>query len=293
MAISRRVSRSLAIFIVGISIVIAFYRNPEKPVHRVNTSKAKSVYEANLSQYHESIKYKVFIDSSSVDFPRLSDEYTILFQEDKGVYKNFVIESPTNSTSNLNSVLKELGAPQGEERQVINPIPKKRAQTLQRLRKRYKEHEEARANFKEKLVTSQYGLDKYKSLVKEEEVKLDSLQKRIDDLDEGTYDIIMVTFLTRPGKSVGTKIRLTKMAIDTVFHIAALSILLIIGFYGGKLLNIFLDWFGVGSKVKGYNYRGYNGYYSRYASKPNKGKRKVKRVYKDKVTSDPNKDKDN
>ncbi len=290
MAISRKVSRSLAIFIVGISIVIAFYRNPEQPVNRISKEKAETVFEENMSQYHESISFDVIMDSTGIDHPVFGEDYTILFQENKGNYLNYVIESPTASTPELLSQIKAAGLTQGEERLIVNAIPKQKAQTLQRLRKRFKEHEEARANFKNKLISSQYGLDKYKELVKDEEVKLDSLQRRIDDLDEGTYDIIMVTFMKKMAEKVGTKTRVTKMIIDTIFNIAALSILIIVLFYGGKLLNMFLDWFGVGSKNKGYNYRGYyNGYYSKPDSKKNKGKRKVKRIYKDKVASDSDK----
>jgi hypothetical protein len=171
---------------------------------------------------------------------------------------------------------------------VINPIPQKRTQTLERLRVKYNEHEEYRKNYKELLSSSKYGLDRYRQLIKEEEAKIDSLQKRIDDLDEGSSDIVLVTFTTKPVKSVDTKVRLARIGMDSIKWIALLSIVTLILFYGGKLLQFILDWFGVGSKVKGYNYRGYyNGYYSRYGrDSGKKGKRKVKRVYKDKVTTD-------
>ncbi|MBN2830175.1 MAG: hypothetical protein JXR56_07640 [Candidatus Cloacimonetes bacterium] len=290
MAISRRLSRSLAILIVGISIILAFYRNPEKPLNRVNLENAQDVFDEHVSQYHKSYKFAVLIDSTNITLPNLEEEYSILFKEEKGTYKNYVIESSMVKTNTLIKTLQEFGNVDNYVEAVINPIPQKRAQTLERLREKFKEHEDYRKSYKNLLSSSKYGLDRYRQLIKEEDAKIDSLQKRIDDLDEGSYDIVMVTYTTKPAKSVDAKVRITRIVTNTIFNIAFLSIVTLIIFYGGKLIQYFLDWFGVGSKSKGYNYKGYyNGYYSRYGRDSHKkGKRKVKRIYKDKMTTDPN-----
>ena len=293
MAISRKISKSLAVLIIGISIVISIYMNPERPKSKVNIENAEEVFEDNLSQYHKTYRYTVLIDSTNITIPNLEAGFTTLFKEEKNGYKNFVIESPMMKTSILNNLLQRLGTPANYTEAVINQIPHKRVQTLDRLREKYQEHSEDRAKFRATLTNAKYGFDTYRSLIKEEDVKLDSLLKRIDDLEEGSSDLVMVTFTTKPAKSVGTKVRLTNIAIETIKFIAILSIITIILFYGSKLLNRFLNWFGVGSISKGYNYRGYYnssyGRYGRYGGKDKKGKRKVKRVYKDKVTTDPDK----
>ena len=127
---------------------------------------------------------------------------------------------------------------------------------------------------------------------------IQSTRSNLDKLKESDNVLLFITLVPQQ-KTNTIKLTIKSLALNFFSWLIIFAVGAVLAYYGTRLLIYFLSALGVKSSGGGglggsYNYSGYGRYYSRYYNRygASHGKRKIKRIYKDKPTTPVSDDED-
>jgi len=128
---------------------------------------------------------------------------------------------------------------------------------------------------------------------------IQSTRSNLDKLKESDNVLLFITLVPQQ-KTNKIELTIKSLALNFFRWLIIFAVGAVLAYYGTRLLMYFLSALGVkgvgdGGLGSSYRYGGYGGYYNRYYNRYNygHGKRKVKRIYKDKKTTPVSDDENN
>ena len=128
---------------------------------------------------------------------------------------------------------------------------------------------------------------------------IQSTRSNLDKLKESDNVLLFITLVPQQ-KTNTIKLTIKSLALNFFSWLIIFAVGAVLAYYGTRLLIYFLSALGVkgvgaGGLGSSYRYGGYGGYYNRYYNRYNygHGKRKIKRIYKDKKTTPVSDDENN
>jgi hypothetical protein len=128
---------------------------------------------------------------------------------------------------------------------------------------------------------------------------IQNTRSNLDKLKESDNVLLFITLVPQQ-KTNTIKLTIKSLALNFFSWLIIFAVGAVLAYYGTRLLIYFLSALGVKSSGGGglggsYNYSGYGRYYSRYYNRygASHGKRKIKRIYKDKPTTPVSDDENN
>jgi len=128
---------------------------------------------------------------------------------------------------------------------------------------------------------------------------IQSTRSNLDKLKESDNVLLFITLVPQQ-KTNTIEVTIKSLALNFFSWLIIFAVGAVLIYYGTRLLMYFLSALGVkgvgaGGLGSSYRYGGYGGYYNRYYNRYNygHGKRKIKRIYKDKKTTPVSDDENN
>ena len=128
---------------------------------------------------------------------------------------------------------------------------------------------------------------------------IQSTRSNLDKLKESDNVLLFITLVPQQ-KTNTIEVTIKSLALNFFSWLIIFAVGAVLIYYGTRLLMYFLSALGVkgvgaGGLGSSYRYGGYGGYYNRYYNRYNygHGKRKIKRIYKDKPTTPVSDDENN
>jgi len=128
---------------------------------------------------------------------------------------------------------------------------------------------------------------------------IQSTRSNLDKLKESDNVLLFITLVPQQ-KTNTIELTIKSLALNFFSWLIIFAVGAVLAYYGTRLLMYFLSALGVkgvgaGGLGSSYRYGGYGGYYNRYYNRYNygHGKRKIKRIYKDKKTTPVSEDENN
>ena len=128
---------------------------------------------------------------------------------------------------------------------------------------------------------------------------IQNTRSNLDKLKEADNVLLLITLVPQQ-KTSSIEVTIKSLALIFINWLIIFAVGAVLIYYGTRLLMYFLSALGVkgigaGGLGSSYRYGGYGGYYNRYYNRYNygHGKRKIKRIYKDKKTTPEPEDENN
>ena len=128
---------------------------------------------------------------------------------------------------------------------------------------------------------------------------IQNTRSNLDKLKESDNVLLFITLVPQQ-KTNTIEVTIKSLALNFFSWLIIFAVGAVLAYYGTRLLMYFLSALGVkgvgaGGLGSSYRYGGYGGYYNRYYNRYNygHGKRKIKRIYKDKKTTPVSDDENN